>query len=109
MQTLLKKAAGLEIAVICPLHGPIWRENLSYILEKYQKWSTYEAEDQAVVIMYASMYGNTASAADISGATSIYPSKYDLREKGRATTVKNQGSLGTCWASASVSALETAL
>lgn len=52
---------------------------------------------------------NTASAADISGATSIYPSKYDLREKGRATTVKNQGSLGTCWASASVSALETAL
>ena len=49
------------------------------------------------------------SAADISGATSIYPSKYDLREKGRATTVKNQGSLGTCWASASVSALETAL
>ena len=64
VQTLLKKAAGLEIAVICPLHGPIWRENLSYILEKYQKWSTYEAEDQAVVIMYASMYGNTASAAD---------------------------------------------
>ena len=52
---------------------------------------------------------NIASAADISGATSIYPSKYDLREKGRATTVKNQGSLGTCWASASVSALETAL
>ena len=52
---------------------------------------------------------NTASAADVSGATSIYPSKYDLREKGRATTVKNQGSLGTCWASASVSALETAL
>lgn len=64
VQALLKKAAGLDIAVICPLHGPIWRENLGYILEKYQKWSTYEAEDQAVVIMYASMYGNTASAAD---------------------------------------------
>lgn len=64
VQALLKKAAGLEIAVICPLHGPIWRENLGYILDKYQKWSTYEAEDKAVVIMYASMYGDTASAAD---------------------------------------------
>ena len=64
VQALLKKAAGLEIAVICPLHGPIWRENLGYILEKYQKWSTYEAEEKAVVIMYASMYGDTASAAD---------------------------------------------
>ncbi|MCI5872754.1 MAG: FprA family A-type flavoprotein [Clostridiales bacterium] len=64
VQALLKKAEGLEIAVICPLHGPIWRENLGYILEKYQKWSTYEAEDTAVAILYASMYGNTASAAD---------------------------------------------
>ena len=64
VQALLKKASGLEIAVICPLHGPIWRENLGYILEKYQKWSTYEAEDQAVVILYATMFGNTASAAD---------------------------------------------
>lgn len=64
VQALLKKASGLEIAVLCPLHGPIWRENLGYILEKYQKWSTYEAEDQAVVILYATMYGNTASAAD---------------------------------------------
>ena len=64
VQALLKKAAGLDIAVICPLHGPIWRENLGYILEKYQKWSTYEAEDRAVVILYATMYGNTASAAD---------------------------------------------
>lgn len=64
VQALLKKAAGLEIAMICPLHGPIWRENLGYILEKYQKWSTYEAEDQAVAILYASMYGNTASVAD---------------------------------------------
>ena len=65
VQTLLGKAAGLDIAIICPLHGPIWRENLGYILDKYQKWSSYEAEDKAVVIMYASMYGNTASAADV--------------------------------------------
>ncbi len=64
VQALLKKAAGLDIAVICPLHGPIWRENLGYILEKYQKWSRYEAEEQAVVILYASVYGNTASVAD---------------------------------------------
>lgn len=64
VQTLLRKAAGLDIAMICPLHGPIWRENLGYILDKYQKWSTYESEDTAVVILYASMYGNTASAAD---------------------------------------------
>lgn len=64
VQALLKKAAGLQIEILCPLHGPIWRENLGYILEKYHKWSTYEAEDKAVVILYASMYGNTASAAD---------------------------------------------
>lgn len=64
VQALLKKAASLEIAMICPLHGPIWRENLGYILEKYQKWSTYEAEEEAVAIFYASMYGNTASVAD---------------------------------------------
>lgn len=64
VQALLKKASGLDISVICPLHGPIWRENLGYILEKYQKWSVYEAEETAVVVMYASMYGNTASAAD---------------------------------------------
>ena len=64
VQALLKKAAGLEIKIICPLHGPIWRENLGYILDKYQKWSTYVAEEQAVVILYASMYGNTAAAAD---------------------------------------------
>ena len=64
VQTLLAKAAAFDIVMICPLHGPIWRENLGYILDKYQKWSTYEAEDTAVAIMYASMYGNTASAAD---------------------------------------------
>ncbi len=64
VQALLKKAAALEIAAICPLHGLIWRENLDYLLEKYQKWSMYEAEEKAVVIMYASMYGDTASAAD---------------------------------------------
>lgn len=64
VQALMKKAQALDIQMICPLHGPIWRENLAYILEKYQRWSTYEAEEKAVVIMYASMYGYTAAAAD---------------------------------------------
>lgn len=65
VQAVLKKAAGLDIQMICPLHGPIWRSDLAYILDKYQKWSTYEPEEQGVVIAYASMYGNTANAADV--------------------------------------------
>ena len=64
VQALLKKASGLEIAVICPLHGPVWRENIAWFLEKYQKWSTYEAEDQAVALFYSSVYGDTASVVD---------------------------------------------
>lgn len=65
VQAVLKKAAGIDIAMICPLHGPIWRENLSYLLEKYQTWSTYEPEDRAVMIAYASMYGNTENLANV--------------------------------------------
>ncbi len=64
VQNLLKKAAGLDIKIICPLHGPVWRTNLSYILGKYDKWSKYEAEEKGVVIVYASMYGNTENAAN---------------------------------------------
>ena len=65
VQALLKKASALDIEMICPLHGPIWRSNLSLLLEKYQKWSTYEPEDKAVMIAYASMYGNTENAANV--------------------------------------------
>lgn len=65
VQAVLKKASGLDIQMICLLHGPIWRNNLAYILDKYVKWSTYEPEDKAVAIMYGSMYGNTERAADI--------------------------------------------
>lgn len=65
VQALLKKAAGLDIQMICPLHGPIWRSDLGYILNKYKKWSSYEPEDRAVVIAYASMYGNTENAANV--------------------------------------------
>lgn len=63
-QALLAKAAGLDIQLICSLHGPIWRENLSYIIEKYDKWSKYEPEDKAVVIIYGSVYGHTEQAVD---------------------------------------------
>ncbi|MBQ9639807.1 MAG: FprA family A-type flavoprotein [Bacteroidales bacterium] len=64
VQTVLKKAAGLDIKRICPLHGPVWRKDLGYILEKYDKWSRYEAEEQGVMVVYGSMYGNTESAAE---------------------------------------------
>ena len=64
VQAVLKKAAGIEIERILPLHGPVWRKDLAWFLDKYQKWSTYEAEEQGVVILYASMYGHTASVAD---------------------------------------------
>ena len=62
---LLNKAASLDIEMICPLHGPIWRKDLGLLLEKYQKWSTYEPEDKTVMIAYATMYGNTDNAANV--------------------------------------------
>ena len=65
VQAVLKKAAALDIQMICPLHGPIWRENLGTLLEKYQKWSTYEPEDKTVMIAYATMYGNTENAVNV--------------------------------------------
>lgn len=63
-QALLKKAAGLDIQLICSLHGPIWRENLSYIIDKYDKWSKYEPEDKEVVMIYGSVYGHTEQVVD---------------------------------------------
>ncbi len=63
VQAVLKKAATLDIKMICPLHGPIWRKDLAYFIDKYQKWSTYEAEDEDIVVMYGSLYGHTESAA----------------------------------------------
>ena len=68
VQTLLKKAAGLEIRMICPLHGPIWRENIAWFVEKYQRWSTYTPEDRTVAIFCGSIYGNTENAAEILAA-----------------------------------------
>jgi len=63
VQALLKKAAGLDIQYLCPLHGPIWRKDLDYIIDKYTHWATYEPEEKGVMIVYASMYGNTEGAA----------------------------------------------
>ncbi len=62
---LLKKASALEISKICPLHGPIWRENIGYILDKYIKWSSYIPEEKGVVIVYGSVHGHTENAAEV--------------------------------------------
>ena len=65
IQLLLGKAAGIldQIKFICPLHGPVWRKDLGYFIDKYDKWSRYEPEEKGVMIAYASMYGNTEAAA----------------------------------------------
>ena len=63
VQALLKKAAALDIKTICPLHGPVWRKDLGWFIEKYDTWSRYAPETQGVLIVYASMYGNTENAA----------------------------------------------
>jgi flavorubredoxin len=81
VQLLLKKAGAIldQIKYICPLHGPVWRKDLGYIIDKYQHWSTYEPEEKAVMIAYASMYGNTEAAAQALAAK--------LAERGVTNTV----------------------
>lgn len=64
VQALLKKAAALDIAIICPLHGPVLNENLGYYLDKYNTWSSYAIEDEGVVIAYTSVYGHTKEAVE---------------------------------------------
>lgn len=73
-QALLKKASGLDISIICPLHGPVLTENLGYYLNLYQIWSSYGVESEGVMIAYASVYGNTRKAAELLAEK--------LREKG---------------------------
>jgi len=65
VQQALAKVSGLDIDIICPLHGPVWRKNLPYFIGKYDRWSRYEPEKSGVVIAYASMYGNTENAAAV--------------------------------------------
>lgn len=74
VQTLLKKAANLDIKTICPLHGPILKENLGYYIDKYNTWSSYQPEDEGVLVAYASIHGNTGKAAKLIAKT--------LEEKG---------------------------
>ena len=64
VQAVFKKLEGVPVDMICPLHGPIWRKDLGYIMGKYDLWSRYEPEEKGVVIAYTSMYGNTAAVAD---------------------------------------------
>ena len=64
VQALLKKAATLDIAAICPLHGPVLKENLGHYLNKYDLWSSYTAEDEGIVVAYTSVYGNTKAAVE---------------------------------------------
>ncbi len=79
VQSLLKKAATLDISMICPLHGPVLKENLPYYINLYSKWAGYEAEEDGVLIAYTSVYGNTKSAAEY-----LYEK---LKEKGVKTVV----------------------
>lgn len=79
VQALLKKAATLDIQMICPLHGFVWRKDIGWYLDKYMHWSSYTPEEQGVVIAYASIYGNTANAADVLACK--------LRERGVRTEV----------------------
>lgn len=69
VQTLLKKATNLDIKTICPLHGPILKENLGYYIDKYNTWSSYQPEDEGVLVAYASIHGNTEKAAKLIAKT----------------------------------------
>lgn len=65
VQAVLKKASAIEIEYICPLHGFVWRSNINELIDKYMKWSLYKEEEKGVLIVYASVYGNTENACDI--------------------------------------------
>ena len=81
VQALLKKASALDIAIICPLHGPVLTENLGYYLNLYDIWSSYRVESEGVVIAYTSVYGNTKAAVELLAEK--------LREKGCPKVVVN--------------------
>ena len=81
VQALLKKAAGLDIAMICPLHGPVLKENLGYYINLYDIWSSYRVESEGIVIAYTSVYGNTKTAVELLAQK--------LREKGCPKVVVN--------------------
>ena len=99
----MKKASSLDIQMICPLHGPVWRSNLNFIIEKYNLWSRYEPEEKGVMIAYASMYGNTEDAAQAlaarlcdKGLTICLP--YDVSNTHVSTLISEAFKYSTlCW------------
>ena len=110
VQAVLKKAAALEVATVCPLHGFVWRSDFDLFLEKYKLWSSYEPEEQSVMLAYASVYGHTENAANILAArlvehgvrvrmydTSVTPASYIVSDSFRcshlvfAATTYNNG------------------
>ncbi|GHV18939.1 hypothetical protein AGMMS49959_02210 [Planctomycetales bacterium] len=78
-QTLLDKASSLDLAMICPLHGPLWRKHLGWFIDKYRRWSSYTPEDNAVLIAYASVYGGTENAAQILAAALAQKGVRDIK------------------------------
>ncbi len=64
VQALLKKTSALDIQMICPLHGPIWRTEIDWFIDKYDKWSRYEPEEKGVAVIYGSIYGHTEQAVN---------------------------------------------
>ncbi|MBR5585579.1 MAG: FprA family A-type flavoprotein [Alistipes sp.] len=94
VQALLKKAAKLDIAIICPLHGPVLTENLGYYIGLYDKWSKYEPEEEGVVVAYASIHGNTAEVAKkfaeiLRSKSSMPVVVYDLSRSDMAEVVED--------------------
>ena len=98
VQSALKKAAGLELRYVCPLHGPVWRKDFEKFLEKYLLWSSYTPEEKSVMLAYASIYGHTENAANILAAklwergvavrmydTSVTPASYIVSDAFRCS------------------------
>ena len=89
VQAALKKAATLDVKLLCPLHGIIWRTNPGYFIDKYNIWSTYQPEEKGVMIAYASMYGNTENMAEIMA--------FKLAERGVKVKLYDVSSTDTSW------------
>lgn len=100
VQAVLKKAAALPIETIAPLHGPVWRKNLGWFIGKYDLWSRCEPEEKAVVVLYGSMYGNTASAANALAAKvaakGVKVAVHDL------SCIDNSEAVAECWRASTI-------
>ena len=90
VQALLKKAAALPVKMLCPLHGPIWRKDLGWFLEKYDRWSRWQPEGSGVMVVYGSMYGNTARAAELFAGLLAEGGAKDLRVYDASVTPVSQ-------------------